>query len=157
MEITEFVQAIVNLIAVPTAVISVLLLIKQTRQLDDTMRSQVYQGLIDNSLKIDQLLIEHPELRKYIYGKEPVDEKTPDLDKLMSVTEFMIDIVDNLKAQEKYIPKPLIPGWRNFAQDVLNSPATRYFLEKHGTWYSSGLSEISIGSSQQDLVYEPRD
>ena len=141
MSISEAVQLIVNLTAVPVAIISVLFLIKQNRQLDETLRSQVYQGLIDNSLKIDQLLIENPSFRKYIYGNEPVKDDTPDIDKLMAVMEFMVDIIDNLKVQEGFIPKPLIKGWRNFAQEVLSSPAAKHFLQRHGSWYSSGISE----------------
>jgi len=143
MSVTELVQLIVNLIAVPTAIVSVLFLTRQTRQLDETLRSQVYQGLIDNSLKIDQLLIEHPEFRKYIYGSEPVKDDTPDIDRLMGVIEFMVDIIDNLTVQERFIPKPLVKGWRNFAQEVLDSPAAKHFLQKHGSWYSSGIPEIA--------------
>ena len=139
MGFSEIVQLIVNLIAAPTALITIIFLIMQARQLDQTLRSQVYQGLIDNSLKIDQLLIEHPEFRKYIYEGEAVNENTPEIEKLMSLMEFVVDIVDNLGAQERYIPKSLVGGWRAYAQDVMRSPAASYFLQKHGHWYTSGM------------------
>jgi len=157
MGISEIVQLIISLVAAPTAIISVLFLIRQTRQLDETLRSQVYQGLIDNSLKIDQLLIDHPDFRKYIYGNEPVTQNTPNLETLMSVMEFMIDIVDNLGVQKKFIPTPMLQGWRNFAQEVVNSPAAKYFLETHHGWYSSGISDkvsISDSPSKKALLSE---
>jgi hypothetical protein len=141
MSFIEVIQLVVNLVGMPIAIVSVLFLIRQTRQLDETLRSQVYQGLIDNSLKIDQLLIDNPAFRKYIYGGEPIQDGDPDVDKLMGIMEFMVDIVDNLKVQEKFIPEPLVKGWRNFAQEVLSSPAAERFLQRHGSWYSSGISE----------------
>ena len=128
MNIIELVSLVSQLTTALTAIIALLLVVKQMHQLDETLRSQVYQGLIDNSLKIDELLIEKPEFRKYVYGQEMLDENTPDLDRIMSVMEYMVDVVDNVEAQEGFIPKAEKPGWRHFAKDVLGSPAAKYFM-----------------------------
>ena len=50
-----------------------------------------------NSLEIDRLLIEHPELRKYVYYGENVDENTENLDQLMSLIEFIVDATENIE------------------------------------------------------------
>jgi uncharacterized protein len=143
MDIVEIVSIITQAVTALAAVVALFLVVKQMRQLDDTLRSQVYQGLIDNSLKIDELLIEKPEFRKYVYGEEIIDENTPGIDQIMSVMEFVVDVMDNVKAQESFIPKAVKPGWRQFSQDVLSSPAAQFFMQKHGLWYSGGLKEAS--------------
>ena len=141
MSIFELIGVIANIVASLTAIVAILFVIKQTRQLDNTLQSQVYQGLIDNSLKIDELLMEHPEYRKYVYGNEPINENTPDIDKIISVMEFMTDIADHVLTQEEFIPKSERIGWRIFAEEILSSPAARYFLEEHGTWYSGKIPD----------------
>jgi uncharacterized protein len=151
MEITELVALITQVITALTAVIALLLIVKQMRQLDKTLRSQVYQGLIDNSLKIDQLLMEKPEFRKYVYGGEKVNENTPDIDRIMSMTEFMVDVVDNVKAQEAIIPKAEKPGWSHFTQHVVRSPAAQYFMQKHGLWFSGSVPQIIEEKAPVDL------
>lgn len=136
----SFWQSMVTIIGLPVATISVVALIYQNYQLTASLKSQVYQGLIDNSLKIDSLMIEYPTFRKYIYGSEPVNDKTSDLDKLMGVTEFMLDVIDNINAQQDFIPKKFRPGWKDFVETVLQSPAAQYFTRLHGSWYVSNYT-----------------
>lgn len=150
MNFSELLTLITQVITAFTAVIAILLVLKQMRQIDKTLRNQVYQGLIDNSLKIDALLMEKPELRKYVYGEEKVDENTPDIDRIMSLMEFMVDVVDNVKAQEAIIPPAEKPGWRRFSRDVLSSPAAQYFIQKHRPWFSGGVPEVIEETSTLD-------
>lgn len=144
MNLVDIVQFVVNIIAAPVALITIVLLIRQTKQLDDTLKSQVYQGLINNSLLIDQLLIEHPEYRKYIYEQEKFPTDESNTDELMGILDFLVDVVDNIKAQEKYIPKEALMGWRLFVRDVLDQPAVKYYMEKKGYWYTGTLFERGV-------------
>lgn len=143
MDLFEVVQFSVNIIAAPVAIITIVLLIRQTKQLDNTLKSQVYQGLIDNSLKIDQLLIERPEYRKYIYGNEKFPTNKENTDELMGVLDFVVDVVDNVRVQEKFIPKDALVGWRAFVSDVLEQPAIKYYMEQKGYWYAGTLLDKS--------------
>lgn len=120
MQLLEDLQTLFNVISFPLVIVSILALLRQNRQLERSIKSQVYQSLIENSLKIDSLLIENPEFRKYIYNNEAITEDTPELDKLMAVMEFMMDVIDNLKAQEKYIPGDLQLGWQKFGDEYEN-------------------------------------
>jgi uncharacterized protein len=152
MNIIEIVSLITQAVTAFAAVVALFLVIKQMRQLDDTLRSQVYQGLIDNSLKIDELLIEKPEFRKYVYGEEKIDENTPGIDQIMSVMEFVVDVMDNVKAQEEFIPKEEKIGWKQFSQEVLRSPAALFFMQKHGLWYSGGVKNTIEGKAYRGLA-----
>lgn len=132
MNFFETIQAIVNTMSIPISIITIIFLIKQSRQTDASQRSQVYEKLIDNSLKIDQIMIENPEFRKYIYRGEPITDELPDRDKLMGFLEFIVDVLDNAKAQEKYIPKTARPGWSTYTKMILAQPAMKHFLSQAG-------------------------
>ncbi len=56
MTILEVVQTVIGIVGLPTAIFSVLLLARQTRQLKESIYSQVYQGVIQYSLKVDEIL-----------------------------------------------------------------------------------------------------
>lgn len=144
MNIAELIGLTANIVASLTAIVAIFYVVRQTRQLDNTLRSQVYQGLIDNSLKIDELLMKHPEYRKYIYHNEPIDENTPDIEEIIGVIEFVTDIADNILTQSEFIPKNEKAGWITFAEEILSSPAASYFFQEHSNWYSGKIQEILI-------------
>ncbi len=135
MTILEIVQTIIGIVGLPTAIFSVLLLARQTQQLKESIYSQVYQGVIECSLKVDELLIQYPQFRKYIYENEMVDENTPDLDRLMTIIELVVDTMDHLNVQRKYIPSEVRTSWSRYSYDILNTPAAKYFFEKYPGWF----------------------
>lgn len=110
-------------------------LIYQSINLKATINSQIYQNFVQNSLEIDRILIEKPELRKYVYYGEPVNDKTENLDQIMSFIELTVDISENIEVYEKYIPKSRKEGWMNFVNDLKKTSAYHYYMSKHKEWY----------------------
>lgn len=124
-----------NVIATIVSVASVLALIYQTINLKQTINSQIYQNFVSNSVEIDRILIDNPELRKYVYDGAPVDDNTENLDKILAMVELIVDITENLEVYEKYIPKSRRDGWMHFVQDVKNTPAYEYYMKRNQAWY----------------------
>jgi hypothetical protein len=124
-----------NVIATIVSVASVLALIYQTINLKQTINSQIYQNFVANSVEIDRILIDNPELRKYVYDGAPVDDNTENLDKILAMVELIVDITENLEVYEKYIPKSRRDGWMRFVQDVKNTPAYEYYMKRNQAWY----------------------
>ena len=124
-----------NVIATIVSVASVLALIYQTINLKQTINSQIYQNFVANSVEIDRILIDNPELRKYVYDGAPVDDNTENLDKILAMIEMIVDITENLEVYEKYIPKSRRDGWMHFVQDVKNTPAYEYYMKRNQAWY----------------------
>ena len=124
-----------NVIATIVSVASVLALIYQTINLKQTINSQIYQNFVANSVEIDRILIDNPELRKYVYDGAPVDDNTENLDKILAMVELIVDITENLEVYEKYIPKSRRDGWMHFVQDVKNTPAYEYYMKRNQAWY----------------------
>ncbi len=123
-----------------TAVISIASLvglIYQSMNLQETIDSQIYQNFVSHSLDIDRILIERPYLRKYVYYKAEIEEDMdPErLDELMSFIEMIVDIAENVDEYKKHIPKSRRDGWKQFFHDVKSSPAYAYYMERHASWY----------------------
>ena len=110
-------------------------LVYQSVNLKQTINSQIYQNFVANSLEIDRILIEKPELRKYVYYGEPIDDNTENLDQILSFIELVIDISENIEVYKKYIPKSRREGWFNFLNDTKKTPAYKFYMEKHQEWY----------------------
>lgn len=126
---------VLDIIAIVISIISLLAVLYQNISLKITLENQIYESFISNSLEIDRLLIEYPHIRKYVYYGEKVDDSTPDIDRIMSVIEFIVDCVENIEVYKKYIPKNRRDGWMKFIFDVQNTPAYIYYIDKHGSWF----------------------
>ena len=126
---------VLEITAIVISLVSLFVALYQSYGLKKTLDNQIYESFISNSLEIDRLLIEYPEMRKYVYYGEKVDENTPDLDRLMSIVEFVVDAVENIEVYNKYIPKNRREGWLKFVRDVTHTPAFEYFNKIHGKWF----------------------
>jgi len=128
---------IAQLVASTATAITVLFLVYQIRLQTISTNNQIYQNFVSNSLEIDKALIAHPELRKYIYGNEPVDPEKVNVDLLLSVEELVVDVVENVKIFENQIPRENLIGWKNFIRRVESSSGFEYFMEACGHWYDT--------------------
>lgn len=117
------------------SVISIFGLIYQSIILKATIDNQIYQSFVSNSVKIDEMLITYPELRKYVYDNEPIDESTPDLDRVMSMVELIVDCMENIEVYKKYLPRNRKSGWLQYVIDIKNTPAYEFFTKKNGGWF----------------------
>lgn len=126
---------ILNIIATVISIISLIAVLFQSLILKVTIDNQIYSSFISNSVELDKILIEYPDIRKYVYDNEPVTDQTPDLDRIMSVVELAIDITENIEVYKKYIPKSRYDGWIRFVKDIESTCAYQYYMKKHGPWF----------------------
>ena len=127
-----------DIFAIVTAVIgivSLIALIYQSINMRTTIENQIYQSFINNSVELDKILIERPEIRKYVYDNEIVDDNTEDLDRVMSTIELIVDITENIDVYKKFIPASRRDGWLAFVKDMENTSAYLYYMEKYAHWY----------------------
>lgn len=126
---------ILGIITAIIGVISLLALIYQTINLRITISNQIYQSFINNSIEIDKILIQYPNICKYVYDGISVEDTTEDLDRIMSVVELIIDASENIDIYKRYIPKSRLGGWMQFVKDTQKTPAYKYFMDKHKEWF----------------------
>lgn len=128
-------MSLAEIISICLSCISLIAVIYQGIILRKTIANQIYESCISYSLEFDRTLIENPELRKYVYGNEPVDDKTENLDKIMSLMEFAVDIMENIEVHKKYIPKSRRKGWIKYINDIKNTNAYKFYMKKCGSWF----------------------
>ena len=126
---------ILNIIATVISIISLIAVLFQSIILKVTIDNQIYSSFISNSIELDKILIEYPDIRKYVYDNETVTDQTPDLDRIMSVVELAIDITENIEVYKKYIPKSRYDGWIQFVKDIESTCAYQYYMKKYGSWF----------------------
>ena len=126
---------ILNIIATVISIISLIAVLFQSIILKVTIDNQIYSSFISNSVELDKILIEYPDIRKYVYDNEPVTDQTPDLDRIMSVVELAIDITENIEVYKKYIPKSRYDGWIQFVKDIESTCAYQYYMKKYSSWF----------------------
>lgn len=125
-------------ISVITATIafgSLIAVIYQSINLKVTIDNQIYQSFIHNSIEVDKVLIEYPNMRKYVYDDDPISDDTEDLDRIMSVIELLVDITENIEVYMEYIPKSRRDGWRQFVNDIQSTHAYQYYIGRYGHWF----------------------
>lgn len=126
---------ILEIATLSISVASLVGVIYQSINLQQTINSQIYQNLVSNELEIDRILVEKPYLRKYVYYGEPVDENTENLEEIMSFLELIIDIFENIQIYQRYLPKSRREGWLNFVRDIQQTPVYAFYMKRHGHWY----------------------
>jgi hypothetical protein len=122
------------------AVVGIVGVVRQLRLSSESAEIQVYQDLIRNSSKIDEILVQRPALRRYLYDGAAVPRSVGLRAEAESLIELAVDMLDNLAVHQKYVPESARRGWDRFEKDLLKQPVVIEFVIKHGSWYS-GLSD----------------
>ncbi len=124
-----------DIITLVFSALSLVFVVYQCVNLKQTIKSQIYQNFVANSLEIDRILIEKPYMRKYVYYGEPIDENTENLDEILSFIELIVDVSENVEVYKKYIPASRREGWLTFINDMKETQAYKFYIEKHKEWY----------------------
>ena len=126
-----------QLITSVATLVTVLFLFYQIRMQTISTNNQVYQNFVSNSLSIDRVLIEHPEMREYVYSNTPIDPQKVNIPLMMGIIELMIDVMENIEVFKDQIPKERLGGWMQFIADVRESSAYKYYMSQTtASWYA---------------------
>ena len=128
---------VIDVVLMIAELVGLIALIYQSINLKVTIGNQIFESFVSNSLEIDRILIEYPQIRKYVYGGKPVDENTEDIDRIIAVVEMIVDISENIEVYKRYIPKNRRKGWMKFVEDIKKTPSYEYYMKQCGEWYES--------------------
>lgn len=140
MNIQDALNIVTNLVTIlglPILIGTIVLLIRQ-------LRVQAYQAIYESALSMDQFLIEHSDLRKYLYGRKALPDNDPDeLERVSGAADMLLTFFEHVLGQKNSMSKAKWIGWENYISDVYKtSPAVQYFLNKKEHWYSEELKEL---------------
>jgi hypothetical protein len=126
---------------------SLALIMFQINQASASLQAASYQSIANNTLELDKIFIDKPELRPYFYYGRDINQNEKDYDLVMAVAEFLIDFFDSTLTQLEIMPKDKqldMPAWKKYFSDSFaNSPALCKRLQRNPNWYRPNLIEIA--------------
>ena len=130
------------------SVVSVLLVLYQIQNLVKSIHSQTYQRIYELMIQIDRFFIDNPKLKPYFYPNTTITDEDVDKEKLLSVSEMMMDYLDNVYHQRACMPSHTFDGFREYMQSVYRSSETlQNYLALSGRekWYPKDFLECIKG------------
>ena len=131
--------------------ISLVFIFIQTMQATANMKASMYATMTIQTLEMDKILLEHPQLRPYFYEKwDPsglTDYETRN--KVTIIAEYQLDYFDLVMTQLDYIPTDQDSEedketWKKyFADSFANSPALCKRITDKPGWYMTKLVKIA--------------
>jgi hypothetical protein len=101
-----------ELIALVSTIITLVFLTKQvkdqsvaTEAQTQALQSSTYQGLMDKQMQLDQIFIEHPEVRPYIFNKKSIEKNDKNYNRVMAVVDYQLDFFQMVSSQSNFLPE----------------------------------------------------
>lgn len=122
--------------------------IYQLKRVNTSIRVSAQSALYQQSSGIRSLLVEHPDLRKYIFDGEPIERDSTDFDRVRTIAEMSLNYLEHLVIQQDSLRAHDISAWRKFVLRTISaSPIMQKILDEEPECYSSDL--VSLYSSSK--------
>jgi len=136
-------------------IITLLILIWQTWLLRKTIKTNTFQSIYDKYFDLDRLIIDHPELQKYI-TREEVYQKIKDSSeeelKSKSFIELVLDICELIYYQKKM---GAYPAEITYIERVLTNPHIKeYWKTVRGTFKEDFVEYVEKCISKKEKKSE---
>jgi len=156
----QLLQTLISFLGFLTVAITVYYLARQTKAMIDATYLNTYQDVVSQILEIDRLFIERPWLKQFFHYGIDAREDALDAQKyaeISSTAELIVDFLDNLLVQKKYMPKANWEGWRKYVIDLFaTSPILCRFLEDKKDWYTHEIFQLmETGRAQRNTGIQP--
>jgi len=140
---TDVVQAMTAIGTLLITTIGFCFIYVQMEQTQHILNSSTHAAIYGQTQVLDQLMIEKPFLRKYIYENcEPPE----DLERrriVLSTTDMFADFFEHVAQQRTNMPENIRRPWLSYIRDVYkSSPAYRDQFKDRGIWYEEEYKKL---------------
>lgn len=150
IHISELIKLIVSVASFITVCITLILLVYQnqiivlqTRYSWQSVESNVFGIVTNQTLAEDQMFVNAPELRPYFYHGKLITDTDPLSGKVKAAAEYLLDYFDSQATQLKKYPnlwRSEKDAWEaNIIDQFAWSPVLCWYLEVNKTWWSDEL------------------
>ena len=150
MHISDLIKLIVSVASFITVCITLILLVYQnrtivlqTRYSGQSVESNVFGIVTNQSLAEDQMFVNAPELRPYFYHGKLITDTDPLAEKVKAAAEYLLDYFDSQATQLAKYPnlwRSEKDAWEaNIIDQFAWSPVLCWYLEVNKTWWSDEL------------------
>jgi len=126
---------------------SAVILLIQTQQIRRSVQRDTYQKAQDRVYDLDRNFIDHPDLREYFYGDQPIGKATDALTRarVESTAEWISDLDDSILSIFSTDPDEDSLAWRAYIDEsIRESPALRDYVKQHRDWYSQEFVDAVV-------------
>jgi hypothetical protein len=162
----EFLSLIISIAGFLMVITTLIFLARQTREMTkqskfvaESLRVSIYQGNESRSFEVDEIFINHPELRPYFYLGQDIEESDPAYNKVIAIADLMLDFLDSILLQPKFFGATFVrDSWGEVIADIFaNSPILCRHLQSIKDWHSDELQEtMKTGEARRQHVNEQR-
>jgi hypothetical protein len=169
MHISDLIKLIVSVASFVTVCITLFFLVLQNRTIVlqtkfnlQSVESNVFNTMTNQSLASDEVFLRNPEIRPYFYSGKTLVKNDPLADRVKSAAEYYLDYFESLTTQLKKYPNI----WRfernaweaNIIDMFAWSPVLCQYLEMNQAWYGEeliGLKKAGETKRRQGHVKQP--
>ena len=169
IHISELIKLIVSVASFITVCITLILLVYQnqtivlqTRYSWQSVESNVFGIVANQTLAEDQMFVNAPELRPYFYHGKLLTDNDPLSGKVKAAAEYLLDYFDSQATQIKKYPnlwRSEKDSWEaNIIDQFAWSPVLCWYLEENKSWWSDelyGLKEKGEQKRQKGFKQQP--
>jgi hypothetical protein len=153
MHISELIKLIVSVASFITVCITLILLVYQNRTIVlqtryswQSVESNVFGIVANQTLAEDQMFVDAPELRPYFYHGKLLTDNDPLREKVKAAAEYLLDYFDSQATQLKKYPnlwRSEKDAWEaNIVDQFAWSPVLCWYLEVNKEWWSDELMAL---------------
>ena len=125
LDVSDYAAILAVIISVGSAIVSIRLTRKE-------LSDSTFHRVIENFARIDERILENPDLRPYIYGLSPKDLEPELRQRLDALCELILDVFEWVSHDIPTAPPVDRDPWTDYIQQVVTeSPALR---EQHENW-----------------------
>ncbi len=169
IHISDLIKLIVSVASFVTVCVTLFFIVLQNRTIVmqtkynlESVESNVFGTMTNQSLASDDVFLRNPELRPYFYSGKALIKNDPLADKVKSVAEFYLDYFESLSTQLRKYPNI----WRfeknaweaNIIDMFAWSPVLCRYLEVNKEWYGEelmGLKKKGEAKRRQGYAKQP--
>jgi hypothetical protein len=120
---------------------SVVISIQSLRQADDAARANVTQQVIGDSMDVDKIFIQHPEMRPFFRDRKPIRPGDEGYDRAAAIAELRANALDAILV---FPGVSAVGNWTNVARSIFrDSPIMCEFVSKYKDNYSAATVKIA--------------
>ena len=120
---------------------SVVVSIRALRQSEDAVLAGLSQQVISDSMDVDKIFIQHPEMRPFFRDKKPIRPGDEGYDRAAAIAELRVNALDAVLTFPGVFKED---SWRNVARSAFrDSPIMCEFVSKYKDNYSAATVKIA--------------
>jgi hypothetical protein len=140
---TDVVQAMTAIGTLLITMIGFGFIYVQLEQTQHLLNSSTHAAIYGQTQVLDQLMIEKPFLRKYIYENCEPPENLEQRRMVLSTTDMFADFFEHVAQQRTNMPDNIWRPWLTYIRDVYkSSPAYREQFKDRGIWYEEEYKKL---------------